>query len=355
MKRTIRVAAARLAAAVAAAVVVAGSAGLAVPGPVSADSSTGGGPTVQVGDAAEAWYTSLAVDTCASPMGCPPLPSPTAPAYPANTLHVAESVGQAMDSLYIQPDLAGVPSGQAPVSGKVVLPLDSDPASGSANPATATIDACLVTSPFPDGAAGSTDSPPPADCRVSAPVIAGTTSFSLDLTPFLQAWNRGQPEYGLALLPTVPSSDPAPTWHVAFNGRNLAGVPHISSTLVLAGTGPPASGFGGPPVTSSPTPSSVPASAPTSLDPGLATAPVIAPPNLGPVATPRGPDLAGPVSPTTSTTADLPAQPAAEVSGPHGFQYPEVLLLPLLFVAGLVFVTRLLTSDPTPKRPRKPA
>ena len=319
-------------------------------GPVAADSST-----LQVGDAAESWYTSLPIDTCSSPVGCPALPSPTAQAYPANTVHISESAGQAIDSLYIQPDLATLASDVTPVAGKVTLPLDSDASSGTASSASATIEACLVTSPFPDGAAGSTDAPPPTDCRVSAPVTAGTTSFGFDLTPFLEAWNRGLPEYGIGLLPTVSSSDPAATWHVALNGRGLPGAPHITSTLVLPATTDAVPTSTGPTATIPSSPTSV-APAPTSLAPGLQPAPITIPStraSRAAAARTIGPALAAPLTPTTVASASIQAQPAAEVSRTHGFQYPEVLLLPLLFVAGLVFVIRLLTSDATPKRPRK--
>ena len=231
----------------------------------------------------------------------------------------------------------------------MVLPLDSAASSGNANAATATIEACLVTSPFPDGAAGSTDAPPPTDCRVSAPVTAGTSSFTFDLTPFLEAWNQGLPEYGIGLLPTVSSSNPAATWHVAFNGRDLSGVPHITSTLDLPASAPPGTTATPPPPATVPSPPAPVPTPPTSLAPGLAPVPVTTPSTIAAVR----PALATPVSPTTVTPAPIPAQPAAVVSASKGFQYPEVLLLPLLFVAGLLFVTRLLTSDATPKRPRK--
>ena len=333
----------------AAVVMVTGSALLAAAAPVGADTSGGTTSTIQVGDAAEAWYTALPVDTCSSPVGCPSLPSPTAQAYPAGTLHVSESVGQAVDSLYIQPDLASLPAGDTPVSGQVVLPLDSDASSGTTNAATATVEACLITSPFPDGAAGSTDAPPPTDCRVSAPVTAGTSSFGFDLTPFLKAWNQGFPEYGIGLLPTVPSSDPIGTWHVALNGRDLAGVPHITSTLDLPAAAPSGTTAARPtPPVTVPAPPAAPSPS-TSLALGISAVPVTTPP----ITRSAGPVLAPPVPPTTVTPATIPIQPAAVVSGSKGFQYPEVLLLPLLFVAGLLFVTRLLTSDATPKRPRK--
>ena len=335
----------------AAVLVVAATAGLAPGRPVSAETSGGNSSTIQVGDAAEAWYTALPVDTCSSPVGCPSLPSPTAQAYPAGTLHVSESAGQAVDSVYIEPDLATLPAGDTPVSGQVVLPLDSASSSGTTNAATATIEACLVTSPFPDGAAGSTDAPPPTDCRISAPVTAGTSSFGFDLTPFLKAWNQGYPEYGIGLLPTVPSSNPIATWHVAFNGRDLAGVAHITSTLDRPASAPPGATAIPPPAATVPPPPVPVATPPTSLAPGLAPAPVTTPATIAAA----GPALASPVTPTTVTPATIPAQPAALVSGSKGFQYPEVLLLPLLFVAGLLFVTRLLTSDAAPKRPRKMA
>src|SRR5207237_10359485 len=73
---------------------------------------------------------------------------------------------------------------------------------------------------------------------------ASAAPFSFDLTPFLDAWASGRPRLGLALL-AEPTQSPAGGWHLAFNGRKMAGAPHISSTLTLtlaaeaAGAGSP--------------------------------------------------------------------------------------------------------------------
>lgn len=310
--------------------------------------------SVAVGDAAEAWYSTGPLGTCSSPVGCPPIPTSN---YPSNTLHVGVMAGQTTAITYVQPDLAELPSGQTATAGTMTLPLATVSGNGNNNDSVATIKACLATGAFKDGTQGSTAKPPSTDCTVNTAVKAGTTSFSLDLTPFLTAWNAGRPEYGIALIPDASTNGPTSDWHVAFNGRQLAGAPHVTSELNLTApvsspaATPSAPSSGSQPTASPGTPTSPtpPPAAPTVAGPGIipssaaASPPAIASPT---VAGPSQPSSSGPaVSSTPSQVSSIPV-----VARSKGFQYPEVMLLPFAFAAALVFVVRVLTSDATPKR-----
>jgi hypothetical protein len=330
--------------------------------------------TVAVPDAAEAWYSTGPLDTCTSPVGCEPV-SPPAPAYPSGTLHVAVTAGQTADVTYVQPDLAGLPSGEQAVSGTMTLPLATVSGNGNSDPSAATVEACLATGTFSDGTEGSTGPPPATDCSVQAPVEVGATAFSLRLDPFLAAWNGGKPDDGIALVPDPSSTTPTSDWHVAFNGRRLARAAHIMSSLVLepapggftpgeSGAVPadPGSPLGG---TAGSAPAGAGASplAPAAL-PGVSAAPIVTPSvgaGQGAIASGIAPALAGPSGASgasnaasaparTSTGAAVPTSFLAATGRGHGFQYPEVMLLPLVFAGGLVLVARMLTSDATPKR-----
>ena len=330
---------------------------IAQPGHARADSAS----TTTAGDAAEAWYQTAPVDPCSSPIGCPPVTAPSP--FPSGTLHVAAAGGTQTAATYVQPDLSGIPTGQQAISGTMILPLSTVNGNGNANTSAATIVACLATARIPDGTQGSTSAPPSSDCNTKASITPGSNSFTLDLGPFLDAWNSGTPDYGIALLAdTANSSSQGAPWSVAFNGRDLAGVPHISSTLTLApsagagagqtGTGsgfPTGSDFG---QAAGPTPTgALPATVPAS---GIASglSPVGATPPENPsLAPPSNPARSG-SSPSRQTTGGGTNQ-LALAGASRGFQYPEVMLLPLLFAAGLVFVLRLLTTDATPRANRR--
>jgi hypothetical protein len=324
--------------------------------PAHAQPYAAGDGTLTVGDAAEAWYQTAPADPCSSPVGCPPASAPSP--FPRDTLHVGEIAGTQTDAAYVQPDLSGVPVGEQPVAGTMVLPLATVNGNGSANTANAALVACLVTASIPDGTQGSTNTPPASDCGIKASVNPGADSFTVDLGPFIEAWNSGRPEYGIALL--ADTSQPS-VWHVAFNGSNLTGAPHISSTLTLGAAPADALGAGGTggttgsvfgilPSDSGLQPSPPPAPViftPTNLAPTNITAANAATPAVVP-ATEAAPAVATPARPAASPPAQLALSGVS-----HGFQYPEVLLLPLALAAGMAFVLRLLISDATPKR--KPA
>src|SRR5438132_6440425 len=115
------------------------------------------GSHVTVFMSTEAWYDET--PPCVSLIDCSAVP-PTTP-YPEESLHVSITAGQETARTYLAFDL---PSGVE--FGTLTLPLDTDPADGSAAPDTANLTACLVTKTFKP-VRGSLESPPPANCHVS--------------------------------------------------------------------------------------------------------------------------------------------------------------------------------------------
>jgi hypothetical protein len=297
--------------------------------------------TVTVGDVAEAWYADAPADACSAPVGCLPSPVPSSP-FPPDTLHVGYGGTQETARSYVQPDFTLVPIGATLLSGTMTVPVATDTNSGTASPDTARITACLAAAPVTDGVQGSTAKPPTADCSVgtSAKYDATQGVFTIDLQPFLHAWSTGTPADGIALLPDA-RSQPTDVWHVAFNGRNRQGFPHISSTVTYSA-----------PDTSTPAP--LPSFTPASSAPGPAAAP---PPvsltgGSGLVSMPQAQlsqaqQLPPQVAPT-STAAPLTAtQPVAYA---HRVHTSLAYIAPLLLAAGALFLGRLFTRDATPVR-----
>lgn len=339
------------------------------------------GSSAPVEDSSEAWYDTSPTTLCSSPVGCPPV-TVTSGSYPANTLHVAVAAGTETARTYVLPDLSTYAGGGLPGTGTMTLPLATVSGNGNANDPVATIEACLAKAPFPNGTQGSSSPPPATDCSVHASVRFESTSFTMDLSPFLAAWKDGSPEYGIALLPDPGSAGPSTNWHVAFNGKYLAGASHITSifgpapastgTVSQAGVpaavppaaapptggggtggettggaapaGPYTAAVGGTVARSTPAPGSAAPSLP---------APSLPAPSLPASSTATSPGAAAAGSTGTGNdisggAADL--VPASSSSG--GFQYPEILLLPLVIAAAIVFAVRLLRSDATPRRLR---
>ncbi|HVA61548.1 MAG TPA: DNRLRE domain-containing protein [Mycobacteriales bacterium] len=298
--------------------------------------------TATVGDAAEAWYASAPVATCSSPLGCPPVAPATASMFPANTLHVGAAAAQETERSYLQPDLSSLPPGATLLSATLTVPIDTASGAGNQNLTSASIVACLVTHPFTDGVAGSTKAPPAVDCayRVSAVYHAKANTFTVDLAPFLSAWNAGTPALGVALLPAGSQSG-AGTWQVSFDGRNLAKAPHAQTLLTFA-----------PPAATPTTPAQSVPSAPSAQPPAVSAAP--APqtlPQPGPAPTlPSGISALAQTPGRSPLIASQAPTRSAAINVASGFQYPEVLLAPLALIAGLVFLIRLFTSDAAPRR-----
>lgn len=284
-----------------------------------------------VPDLAEAWYASARVDICTTPLGCPPGQVPTSP-YPAGSLHVGVAAGQETARTYLQPALSQLPPGATLRSGTMTLHVDTANTDGSLMPANAAILACLVTKPFADGAAGATSAPPATDCTVSAkPAYAASTGIlTLDLAPFLQAWNGGAQQLGIALVPNQTHVSQTDAWHVTIEGRKQAGAKPVTSAITY---------------------DEAPAQ---SLDEQFPTSPATVP-TVGSVPS----QVALPPAPT-STTLPAPAPVVAPSVAPPAAQrrvaysgpvtYTAAYLAPLALLAGAVFFARLFTRDATPKR-----
>ena len=313
--------------------------------PAHADSSG-----TAVGDASEAWYDTSQAATCSSPVGCLPITLPTN-SYAANTLHVGVSTGNSSSETFVSPDLSAYIGGTLPTSGTMTLPLATVANNGNSSASTATIKACLSKAVFKDGTFGVKTTPPATDCSVTGKLVYTTNAFTLDLSPFLAAWANGTPDYGIALLPDLTGSTPLTSWQVAFNGRNLSGATPISSTVsggtpagstaVTVATSDTTLAQTSPGVfTAAPVDNSTPA-VQSSL-PADSTTPAVTTPAV----------VSTPTTPATTVAVASPAYSNSAYGAGSGFQYPEILLLPLLIAGGMLFVLRLLTSDATPKRLR---
>lgn len=289
--------------------------------------------SITVADIAEAWYSASPIDICTTPLGCPPDQAPTSP-YPADTLHVGVAAGQETARTYLLPDLSLVPPGMSFGSTTMTIPVATGTTDGTQSPDTAHVIACLVTAPFADGADGSTQTPPKADCSVSDPASydAKTSTLRVVLSAITAAWSQGSPELGVALVPDTKAVQQTDAWHIAINGRKRAGTPHVSTLVTYFGSDspPPDSGvsdLGGGSTTSAPPPVSMPA---VQLPSSSAAQPPVSPPVV-----------AGQQPPAT-TVAQQPA--AFARTAPPSIAF----VAPLLLLAGGIFFARVFTRDATP-------
>jgi hypothetical protein len=209
--------------------------------PAGADVST-----VTAGDRAEAWYGGAPVANCTSPVGCPPVSPPSA--YPANTLHVGQVGGSESARTYIALDLLSLPPGSVALSATLTLPLSADPSAGNVDASSATPVLCLAAAAFDDGASGP-GNPPGVDCSVHAIATykpasgpGSSDAFTADLSQFLTAWQQGTTDFGIAILP-APGESANSAWHLAFNGRQLAGAAHISAIITVSANFTTEAGF----------------------------------------------------------------------------------------------------------------
>ncbi len=281
--------------------------------------------SVTVPDAAEAWYSSLPINTCTSPVGCAPSLPAVSP-FPAGTLHVGVVVGGEISRSYLQPDLSRLPAGAKATGGTMTLPVATSPTDGTLNATAAELLACLVTKPFAPDAAGSTQPPPGTDCLVSAvpQYDAAKTQLVINLAPFLTAWGHGRAEDGIALVPSPSRVQQTDAWQLTIEGRAATAGPYVQSTLAY--TTPPASTS--PSITdTAPPPGSVSVPAPPMPLPSAAAIPPSAP------------------APQVAPQSEPVVQAAAPVLSRHGFQYPLAFLLPLALLAGGMFFTRLFTRS----------
>jgi len=307
------------------------AAATAVPFVALASGAAAADSSVAVQDAAEAWYASAPIDICTTPLGCPPQQVPTSP-YPAGSLHVGVAGGRETARTYVQPDLARVPFGATLLAGTMTLHVDTANSHGTVSPGSARILACLVTAAFTDGTEGAATTPPAVDCTTSAKPAYDDAAgvFTLDLAPFLSAWNAAKPELGIALVPNQTEVAQTDAWHVTIEGRKQTGAKPVTSTISYRAPADTGSSMGLTPATPSftqPAPPPVQGQVPAATSALPAPAPVVAPQQPAPVLAQRPAAFAGPVE-----------QPAA-------------FLAPLALVAGIVFFARLFTRDATPRRP----
>lgn len=302
-------------------------------GGLLAGSAHAADPSVTVGDIAEAWYASAPIDVCSTPLGCPPQQVPTSP-YPAGSLHVGVASGQETARSYVQPDLSRLPFGATLLSGTMTLHVDTANTDGTLSAASAHILACLVTAPFSDGTQGSPTKPPPTDCTTSAKPVydAKSAVFTVDLTTFLQAWDAGKQQLGIALVPNQSEVSQTDAWHVTIGGRKQSGAKPVTSIVSYRAPAPDA-GFG------------IPGGAPIFVPPP--PAPVTVPPVPLPGAASPVPVPAPVVAPPSPPAAPLAQRPVA-FAGP--IQNPAAFLAPLALLAGVVFFARLFTRDATPRK-----
>lgn len=288
-------------------------------------------PSATVGDVAEAWYASAPIDVCSTPLGCPPQQVPTSP-YPAGSLHVGVAGGRETARTYLQPDLARLPFGATMLSGTMTLHVDTANTDGTLSPDAARILACLVTAAFPDGTQGAASAPPAVDCTTSAKPTydAKTGVLTLDVGAFLQAWNAGKPELGIALVPNKTQVAQTDAWHVTIEGRKQAGAKPVTTTISYRA---PANADTGIPFPTPPLPVTPPASRATTQVqlPGSTQVPVAPAPLVAP----------------QQPAAPLVQRPVA-FAGP--IVKPAAFFAPLALLAGIVFFGRLFTRDPAPKR-----
>lgn len=298
--------------------------------------------TVKVGDAAESYYTTAAqsltsgspVSPCTPPVVCPPTVTDPPSAFPAETLHVGVAAGAEEYRTYISPDLGQLLTESMTTTGRMILPVATDPGSGTIAAEQARMSACIVAEPAPDGVTGSTAPPPAIVPGVCQPLQydAKTQAFSVDVTPFLDAWTSGEPQNGVALIPTVASQ--TDNWQVTLNGRHRAGAAHIATIV-----------------------HQFPASTATSDHPGGVPAPPSQPPSVTPPppSANSGPDLtpsdALAQAPVVAGAAPQPPSQAQAFSVQSGFLHPTAFLIPVgLLILGTCLM-RVFTADPAPVTP----
>jgi hypothetical protein len=286
--------------------------------------------TVNIDDAAEAWFLTSPVDLCNTPLdGCKPGAPALISPFPPDTLHVGVLLGQELFRTYIQPDLSKLPEGANLVGGTMTLPLAAGSSDGTLLAKNAAIRACLTTQRIPDGVQGSTAAPPSIDCATSSPLNYNPTRggrFRLDLTPFLSAWSAGRPEFGIALVPDA-GLQLTDVWLAAFSARKRGGVETISSAITVTAEG----------VTPSPTPTPTPSGSPSVISP--APEPVV-------------PSLPSQVGEPEAVPPPVVAEPSARQARAAyiGYQYPAGFLIPLALLGLAMFLVRLFTRDLTPRR-----
>lgn len=163
-----------------------------------------------VGTTSESWYNSLPVEL--------PLALPALSLFPAGNLHVGVVAGQETARSYVRLAAGDLPGDV--IGGTLVLPLVTDPTSGSFLPETAALRVCLAEKTGDDGVEGASPPAPAVDCGTSSAaefVEGDRPAFTVDLGPFGSLLS----DYGLALLPD-PGVAPTSVWRVVVKGFDPA-------------------------------------------------------------------------------------------------------------------------------------
>ncbi len=321
------------------AVVAASAAGCAVLASALAAQAAGSG-SITTAPAAEGWHRTAPV--CALPTGCPADPSSP---YSADTLHVGVNLGQEEARTTLLLDLSQLPAGTKPAGGELRLPLATGAQDGTRSPASARMQACVVTEPVQD-VDGSFAAAPAANCdagSAEAVFVPATeqapAAFTVDLTALASAWEDSPAPGALALLPAEDTAPPE-TWHVAAASRDRKGdgvatitaaVTYVSSAVDTVTdpapfvAAPVDTGLSDPPAASFDSP----LSAGPSLDFPVSAAAAPAP--AGEAAAPQ--------------TAPEQVVPVAASFVDASFRYPAVFLLPLLVALAAGWIGRAMTRD----------
>jgi hypothetical protein len=258
-------------------------------------------------------------------------------------LHVAITAGQETARTYLAWPVA-LPLNTRLTGGTLELPLDLDPASGSASPETADFVACLTTPDF-EPVRGSFATPPEADCEIrrAAAYHQKKSTFTIDLARFAESWSVG--EAAVALVPSERAVARGDAWHVAFPAGDqeppdeAQDQPAAEITVTMeyvASSSPPTIG------------TDFDTDVPATVDGG--SAPAAAPPLAD-----DGTGFTSTQAATEAPEASAPTELAAEQTQPvvsfiegfagPGFAYPIIWALPLVLLVGLVSIGRVLTKD----------
>jgi hypothetical protein len=328
---------------------VVAAAGLLLVPVAQAQSSTTVTPT------GETWYQ--ADPTCTSELGClsgttlpppaPPITLPPLDVYPEGTMHVAASGGAETARSYIALPLIKI-TGEV-TGGRLVVPLDVSPDSGSALPETAQIQVCPYFGQLAEDD-GTTLPPPETLCGNGVPATyVGTPSprFEAELAALAAVLTGAD---GLALLPVVSEQS---TWHVAFSAhdrpKTASTTAPASVTVQLASAAPD--------VTAPEEPVAAPEDVvpPSDLEavPDLGTG--SGTPSLG---EPLEPSTAPPPPAAPAVAAPADADPAARATRPAaqllrrplGAAYPVMWILPIVLFLAVPWIGRLLMTDLSGRR-----
>jgi hypothetical protein len=288
----------------------------------------------------EAWYQPH--PSCLTPVGCVASAAVPASPFPAGTMHVGVAAGHELARTYL-----AFAFGQltAASSARLTVPLDVEQTDGSTSPADAKVIVCLTTSPGITAIEGSTDPPPPVDCRTPAParfVALPVPHLEADLGALLAGLPTAT---GVALLPDGATIAPTDAWRIVFSAHTRGGAGATGASTLTAAVAP------------------AEAATPEPSEANLVDA--VAPASLREIAPVSGTAFAAPPT-TTSPRIDAIAEPApsaaanaVELPSPDlvtfGYAYPGIWLLPLALLVLVPAVGRALTRDLSPRNPREPA